>query len=69
MNTYLVGEVCREVAGIGVVKVTGRSNVTMAKEHHVRCGAGDEKVGPHVKFFAFEKKGVLDIPIKIQDFS
>lgn len=58
---YLVGKVGREVAGGGVVDVTGEPHVSMAKEDHVRSSAGDEEVRAHVKLSSIQKQWTLDV--------
>lgn len=58
---YLIGEVVGEFAGAGVVEVAGQSHIPVAKEDHVRCRAGDQEVGAHVKLFPFQEKRVLNV--------
>lgn len=61
-DSYLVGQVAAEVAGMGVVEAEGEAGIAVAEEDHVGCGAGDEQVGAHVKLPPIQQQGVLDIP-------
>ena len=61
INLYLIGQVGREVVGVGVVEVAGQSHVSMAKEDHVRCGAGDQEVRAHIKLLPLQEQRTLDV--------
>lgn len=58
---YLIGQVGREVVGAGVIEVAGQSHISMAKEDHVRCSAGDKKVRAHIKLFPLQEQRPLDV--------
>lgn len=55
-----------EIAGVWVIEVAGQSCITMAKEDHERCSAGDEEVGADVKLFALQKEGTVDVTEEIE---
>lgn len=61
IKVYLIGQVGREVAGAGVVEVAGQSHISMAKEDHVRCSAGNQKVRAHIKLFPLQEQRPLDV--------
>lgn len=61
IKVYLIGQVGGEVFGAGVVEVTGQSHVSMAKEDHVRCSAGDQEVRAHVKLLPLQEQRTLDV--------
>lgn len=61
-DSYLVGQVAAEVAGMGVVEAKGEASIAVAKEDHVGCGAGNEQVGAHVKLSPVQQQRVLDVP-------
>lgn len=51
----------REVVGAGVVEVTGQSHISVAKEDHIRCSAGNQKVRTHIKLFPLQEQWTLNV--------
>lgn len=65
-QVYLISQVGREVVGVGVVVVAGQSHISVAKEDHIRCSAGNQKVRAHIKLFPLQEQWTLDVTKEAQ---
>lgn len=58
---YLIGQVSREVLGVGVIEVAGQPYISMTEEDHVRCSAGNQKVRAHIKLLPLQEQWTLNV--------
>lgn len=61
-GSHLIGQMCREAFGFGVIEVTSQSDITMVEEDHEGSSAGDQHVGADIELLPLEEQRPLDVP-------
>jgi len=54
----------RQIIRSRVVIDTGQPDVTLGKEQHVRCSAGDEEVRADIELLPFQEQRLVNIPVR-----
>lgn len=52
-----------KVVGAGVIEVAAEPHISMSKEDHVRCSAGDQEVRAYVKLLSLQEQRILNVTV------